>query len=134
MINIKIIKKIGKIFFVIWAIYSLLMIFLVLMQDLVSVINGDVEIYNLYWFLGLIPSIFAVFYLVSKSFFRKSYLLMRTVGLLGLMTFLVTVFVQLAPGATEFVYQYAIVGLFGLFIALNSFIKHRKIETKQSEE
>lgn len=101
------------------------------MQDIVSVINGSVVIYNLYWFLGLVPSIFAVFYLLSKSFFRKSYLLMRTVGLLGLMTFLVMILVQLAPGITAFSYQYTVIGLFGLYIAINSFIKRREIEIKK---
>ena len=127
MINIKIIKKIGKIFFVIWATYSLLMIFLILAVDVINVVNGNVVIENLYWYLGLIPSVFAVLYLLSISLFKKSYLLMRIVGLLGLILFLV---MALAQFHTSISYQHTLIGLFGLYISINSFIKRRKIEMK----
>jgi len=112
MVNIKIIKKIGKIFFVIWATYSLLMIFLILAVDVINVVNGNVVIKNLYWYLGLIPSVFAVLYLLS--IFKKSYLLMRMVGLSGLILFLVMTLAQIH---TSISYQHTLIGLFGLYIS-----------------
>ena len=83
-------KFLFKFLYIILGIYAFFVVISSTISDISRVISGEATIYNLFWFLGMVPAIFFILFLVS-IFLKKQIFLKRITGVLGIFGFLVFV-------------------------------------------
>ena len=125
----KILRVIWKIIFVIWGLLTTLIIITDLTASLNSVLSGEIKIQNYFlWYLSFIPTTFLLVLLISKVIIKKSNLLKRFVGFLGLLSGIFFTIGSLS--LSNFNISLVIVITFCLYVFITSLLKpkHEKSE------
>jgi hypothetical protein len=128
-------KKISKFFFkllyFLWGVYSLLLVTISTLTDISRVLNKSNRIDNWYWFLGMIPGLFYVVYLISLKA-KGSIFLKKISSILGILSLFVFVMFFQTSG---FNWALLIVALFpiSVFIRDNFSNIFKKKESKKKK-
>jgi hypothetical protein len=124
----KIIKWLGKALYIIWGVYAFLIVIADFFQSLDAVYNKAVQIENIFWYFGLIPTIYFLFFFFSKILFKKSMLFKKFVRLLGFVAIVLLIWIQFTPVTYQFSVSWPawIVILFIVVASIKSFKELKK--------